>query len=132
MKSKSVRIELTNQSDSTKSVSIETEIESENIQEVANTTAARILSLYKKAKKFKQSIGFTFARKFDVKLVIDGYEVNGTQTILGGAMEFSITVQNSENSVNKFVEFINELTFDCLTQSSREVIDEIDISQFVN
>lgn len=90
-----VRIELTQKG---KTISFNTEIsDSCKVDQVAGTIAFRVISLFQKAKKFKINLdGFSFARKFDVKVIIEGKEASGTQVILNGSMEFGLTLQNNE------------------------------------
>ena len=64
------------------------------------------------------NIGFSFARKFDVKITIDGKSADGTKTILNGLMRFAITLQDNEKSIERFNGFITELVLDVLTGES--------------
>lgn len=96
-------------------LTVDTPIKSNKINVVAGTVAARLLAVMTKAKKYKQKLGFSFARKFDININIDGKEANGTDTILNGIVKFGITVQNNEESVKRFESFISELVSDILT-----------------
>lgn len=69
------------------------------------------------------NLGFSFARKFDVKLEINGQEVDGTNTILNGVMKFGLTLQSSEKtrdaSMERFVAFITELVEEVINGTSQ-------------
>lgn len=110
-----------------KGLSFPLEIESNRIDEIGGTIAHRIKALFLKSKKYKMNLGFSFARKFDVKISIDGQSIDGTTSILNGAMEFGLTIQNNKESLTRFVNFIDELTTDLLTGTSNEVytLDEV-------
>ena len=83
--------------------------------EVSGTLAHRIISLKRKAKKYKMNLGFSFARKFDVKISIGGVCADGKNTLMRGAVEFGLTIQNNEESENRFHDFVKELTDAILT-----------------
>jgi len=84
-----------------------------NVETIAGTLAARIIALHLKARKYKMNLGFSFARKFDVKLEIGGKELDGTTAIMNGIVKFGITLQTAEKnrdaSWEKFAMFIEEL-----------------------
>lgn len=92
-----------------------TPVESQKIDEISGTLSARIIALMVKSRKFKMNLGFSFSRKFDVKIEIDGIEASGTETILNGLVKFGIAVQTNEASMDRFAEFIGELVNEILT-----------------
>lgn len=101
-------------------VTVTTEL-TENLKnlEVAGTLAFRILKLRQKASKYKMNLGgFSFARKFDVKISIGSVSASGTQSIGMNTLKFGITIQNTEKSADKFHEFITDLVNDMLTGDS--------------
>lgn len=104
-----------------KVLSFDTELSAgSKIDHVAGTIAFRIIGLFQKSKKFGIKLGgFSFARKFDVKLVIAGNEVTGSQVILNGSMQFGLTLQDSEKSVTTFGAFIEELISDVMIGTSQ-------------
>jgi len=95
-----------------------TPIESNKLDEISGTLAFRIITLMQKAKKYKMNMGFSFARKFDVRLTIDGVSVDGTNAILNGLMKFSITLQDRPESMERFHGFIEELVLEVATGQS--------------
>jgi len=92
-----------------------TDIKSNKINEIAGTLSTRIIALMVKSRKYGMNLGFSFARKFDVKIEIDGKDASGTDTILNGLVKFGITIQMNDNSMDKFNDFIGELVSDILT-----------------
>lgn len=97
------------------------------IPAVTATLAHRIVSLFQKAKKFNINLnGFSFARKFDVKIVIGGTEATGTGVILNGSMQFGLTLQDTEKSVRNFAEFLDELVTEVMTGASKDELATID------
>lgn len=94
-----------------------------NVETIAGTLSARIVALWLKSRKYKMNLGFSFARKFDVKLEINGQEVDGTNTILNGVMKFGLTLQSSEKtrdaSMERFVAFITELVEEVINGTSQ-------------
>ena len=87
--------------------------------EVSGTLAYRIIKLMQKARKFKMNLGgFSFARKFDVKISIDGVNASGSETLGLSVIKFGITIQNKEKSADRFHDFINELVNDILCGDS--------------
>ena len=97
----------------------DTFIESDKITEVSGTLAARIIALMVKSRKYKMNLGFSFSRKFDVQISVEGLgEANGTETILNGLMQFGITLGLNEGSVQRFGSFIHELVFSVLVKDT--------------
>lgn len=82
---------------------------------ISGTLAFRILKLREKAKKYKMNLGFSFARKFDVKITIDGESVDGTQINGYSSIKFGVTVQSNDKSYKAFQGFISELVEAVLT-----------------
>ena len=92
------------------------ELSSRNFTEISGTLSGRILSLMTRKKKYNMNLGgFSFARKFDVRIEIDGQGASGTETIANGLVQFGITIQNNEKSFERFHGFIGELIEDILT-----------------
>ena len=120
-----VRIELLQNG---KAVHFSTDLSDDlKIPAVAATLAHRVVSLFQKAKKFRINLnGFSFARKFDVKIVIGGTEATGTGVILNGSMQFGLTLQDTEKSVRNFAEFIDELVTEVMTGASKVELDTIE------
>jgi hypothetical protein len=93
-----------------------TELSTRNFTEISGTLSGRILSLMFRKKKYNMNLGgFSFARKFDVRIEIDGQGTSGTECIANGLVQFGITIQNNEKSFEKFHGFIGELIEDILT-----------------
>jgi len=108
---KNIKIELL-QADKSPLTFIEA-IESRRLDEISGTLAYRILALRQDAKEFNINLGFSFARKFDVKITIDGQEQSGTE-VFKSMVKFGITVQGNEKSMEKFHKFINRLVLSIL------------------
>lgn len=98
------------------SINFNTELSSRNFTEISGTLSGRILALMVRKKKYNMNLGgFSFARKFDVRIAIDGQSADGTSVIANGVVQFGITIQNNEKSFEKFHGFIGELVEDILT-----------------
>ena len=97
-----------------KELKFSTQIASELLSEISGTLAARIITLAQKVRKYKMDIGFSFSRKFDVCIEIDGQSTDGTTAILNGAVHFGITLQANEGSYTRFYAFIDELVYSLL------------------
>lgn len=96
------------------------------LDKVSGTLAFRILKLRQKAQKFRMNLGgFSFARKFDVKISIAGKSASGTESIGLGSIKFGITIQNNEKSAMRFHSFIEELVSELLCEDSK-IIDTFD------
>lgn len=125
MENKSIKIELIQNGHI---VSFSTEINDQKLSVIAGTIALRIVTMFQNIKKYKVNLnGFSFARKFDVKLIIEGKEVSGTQAILNGTIKFGLTLQNNEKSVAIFGDFIKGLVCDVLTGQSEAEIEIEDL-----
>lgn len=98
-------------------------IDTELISEVSGTIVANVLSLYAKSRKYKMNIGFSFSRKFDVLLTIDGVETSFNKMTSQETVRFGITL--SQKSVERFADFLNELVIDAMTGES-ELIHDLD------
>lgn len=120
---KQVKLELV-QGEST--LTFTRDIDTDKITEVSGTIVQNILNLYTKTKKFKMDIGFSFARKFDVKVTVDGVESNFNKIIASESVKFGITL--GEKSVERFAEFIHEFVTDCMTGQSELIFDLDEVS----
>ena len=118
MKNKNVKIELL-QGENSPLVFAEN-IESRKLNEVAGTLAFRILKLREKAKKYGMKLGFSFARKFDVRITIDGVSASGTEDEFKSMVKFGITVQSNEKSMEKFHSFIKDLVLSILAGEGQQ------------
>lgn len=123
---KTIKVELIQQGNEAKNLVFTGQIEADKITEIGGTIAHRILKLYKNAKLYKQKLNFTFARKFDVKLTIDGEEISGS-SLMNGVINFGLTVQNKEKSIEQFCNFIDTLVTDVLTGENQAIyeMDEV-------
>lgn len=92
-----------------------TELQAVKISEIAGTLAGRVVALMVRAKKYKMNLGFSFNKKFDVQISIDGQSTSGTETILNGLTKFGITLKEDFKSCMNFQMFIDELVNDILT-----------------
>lgn len=98
-----------------------TELQTNLISEISGTLSGKIIALMVRAKKYKMNLGFSFNKKFDVEISIDGQSANGTETILNGLTRFGITLKQDIKSVENFHGFINDLVVDIVT--GRNVIE---------
>ncbi len=100
---------------------LQTEISGDcKLTEVSGTLAYRIIKLRQKAQKYKMNLGgFSFSRKFDVKITSEGVSASGSQSLGLDSIKFGITIQNNEKSADHFHEFINDLVLDILTGESK-------------
>lgn len=129
MKNKNIRIDLI-QKDSVLSFTVE--MENEKLSVIAGTIAFRVVTMCQKVRKFKMNLnGFSFARKFDVQLTIEGESTNGTQVIANGTVAFGLTLQDKEQSIEKFGEFIKELVCDIMTGQSKAEVELTDLLEEV-
>lgn len=96
-------------------------IDTENISEVSGTIVANVLSLYTKSRKYKMNIGFSFARKFDILLTVDGVETSFNKMTSQETVRFGITL--TPQSVGRFADFLNELVIDAMTLKSVMIYD---------
>jgi hypothetical protein len=87
-----------------------TEISSVRLSKISGTLAFRIITLMQKAKKYKMNLGgFSFARKFDVRISMNEVSASGTEDLGLSSVQFGITLQANESSVDKFHGFIADL-----------------------
>lgn len=89
------------------------------LDEVSGTLAYRILKLREKVKKYRINLGFSFARKFDVQITIDGQSANGTEVNMASTVKFGVTVQSNDKSYKDFHGFISELVEAILTGENK-------------
>jgi len=102
-------------------ITVKTELTKDaTLTEVSGTLAFRLIKLRQNAAEYKMNLGgFSFARKFDVRIAIDEVQTDGTTLLGHGEVVFSITLQNNEKSFNNFHKFIAKLTDDILTGESK-------------
>lgn len=102
------------------------EIETDKITEVSGTLINRILTARKNMKKYGMTIkGFSFNRKFDILLSVNGNEPTNLNELFGGFdnVEAKITLQQTEASYLKFAEILHDLVFEQMTSSMNLVCD---------
>jgi hypothetical protein len=123
---KTIKVQLVQQGNESKNLTFTGQIEANKNTEIGGTIAGRILKLHRNARIFKQKLNFSFARKFDVKLSINGKEISGSD-LLNGVIDFGLTVQNNEKSIEKFCAFIESLVTDVLTGENHAIyeMDEV-------
>lgn len=123
---KTIKVQLVQQGDQAKNLVFTGQIEANKITEVGGTIAQRVLKLHRNARIFKQKLNFSFARKFNVKLTIDGEEISGND-LMNGVIDFGLTVQNNDKSIEKFCAFIESLVTDVLTGENQAIyeMDEV-------
>ena len=119
---KTIKVELIQQGNEAKNLVFTGQIEADKITEIGGTIAQRILKLHRNARIFKQKLNFSFARKFNVKLTIDGEEISGSD-LINGVIEFGLTVQNNDKSIEQFCNFIDALVTDVLTGANDEIFE---------
>lgn len=111
-------------------IAFEVSVQSEKISEISGTIANNVIALYNKKMKYKNCLdlnGFTFARKFDLKLSVDSVEA-GSNAVLGNStIKFGLTI--TQGKVNNFVNFVQDLTTEILTGSSQLVVDYSELLQ---
>ena len=119
MNKQTIKIELLQASNSPLVYSTEISDRAKN-SVISGTLAFRIITLFQKARKYKMNLGgFSFARKFDVKITIQGVEASGTEVNGAGSIKFGITLQGNEKSVDQFHNFINDLVLDIMLGTSQ-------------
>lgn len=102
--------------------------ESAKLSKISGTLAFRIILLFQKAKKYRMNLGgFSFARKFDVRITVQGVCASGTEIVGKDVIKFGITLQANENSVERFHDFIKDLVIDILTGESQMEGDFADL-----
>lgn len=94
--------------------------EGANLSEISGTLAFRIIKLMQKTRKYKMNLGgFSFARKFDVCITIEGQSASGTEVNGLSVIQFGIALQNNEASAERFHGFISELVSEILAGDSQ-------------
>lgn len=98
------------------------QIDSVKIDEIAGTLAHRILTARANMKRYKMNVkGFSFNRKFDMMLKIDGCEAVNISDLFGGLIEAQVTLQANENSFKRFANIIQDMTFCAMTGMKNDV-----------
>lgn len=99
------------------------QINSVRIDEIAGTLANRILTARANMKRYKMSVkGFSFNRKFDMMLKIDGCEAVNISDLFGGMISAQVTLQANENSFKRFANIIQDMTFCAMTSAKNDVV----------
>jgi hypothetical protein len=99
------------------------QIDSVKINEIAGTLAHRILTARANMKRYKMSVkGFSFNRKFDMILKIDGCEAVNVSDLFGGLIDAQLTLQANENSFKRFANIIHDMTFCAMTSAKNDVL----------
>ena len=100
------------------------EINSVNIGQISQTLANRILTARANMKRYGMSIqGFSFNRKFDVVLRIDGCESVNVSDLFAGLFNAQITLQANEKSFERFANILHDMTFCALTSAKSDVLE---------
>ena len=100
------------------------EINSVNIGQIAETLAGKILTARANMKRYGMSVkGFSFNRKFDVVLSIDGCESVNVSDLFAGLFEARITLQANENSFKRFAHILHDMTFCAMTSAKSDVLE---------
>lgn len=103
-------------------------VETTKISEVSGTLARKVLTARANMKRYGFAIkGFSFNRKFDVVLSINGQEGTNINELFAGLGDFKITLQTTESSFKKFADIIHDLVFEQMTGASQMVyeLDEV-------
>lgn len=118
------------QSDKTCEVAITTN--NTDIDEIAGTLANKVINFISLARKYKAKIGFNFSRKFDVKLIFDGIELDTLNNIVisGENVQFKLTIVNNEKSFLKFATFMKDFVTDAVTTLG--VDEEVSINELIS
>jgi hypothetical protein len=99
------------------------QIDSIKIDEIAFTLANKVLTARANMKRYKMSIkGFSFNRKFDVVLNIQGCEPVNISDLFGGIVAPTITLSAEANSFKRFSDIIYDMTFCAMTGANQNVI----------
>jgi hypothetical protein len=99
------------------------QIDSVKIDEIAFTLANKVLTARANMKRYKMSIkGFSFNRKFDVVLNIQGCEPVNISDLFGGIVAPKITLSAEANSFKRFSDIIYDMTFCAMTGANKNVI----------
>lgn len=110
------------------------QIDSVKINEISGTIANKILSARANMKRYNMSIkGFSFNKKFDVILSIDGCEPMNISGLFGGLFDAKITLQANAKSFERFKNIIHDMTFCALTGASSDVLEfnEVDVQKLI-
>jgi hypothetical protein len=102
------------------------EVETTKINEVSGTLINKILNARKNMKKYGMTIkGFSFNRKFDILLSVNGNAPTNLNELFGGFdnVEAKITLQQTEASYLKFAEILHDLVFEQMTGAMNWVYD---------
>lgn len=77
---------------------------------VSGTLAFRIITLFQKARKYRMNLGgFSFARKFDVKITINDVVLSGTEVNGMSSVKCGVTLQANEKSFDHFHGFLSDI-----------------------
>jgi hypothetical protein len=99
------------------------QIDSIKIDEIAGTLAQRILTARANMKRYGMSIkGFSFNRKFDIVLNIEGCEAVNVSDLFAGLFDAQITLQANENSFKRFANILQDMTFCAMTSAKSDVL----------
>jgi hypothetical protein len=111
------------------------QIDSIKIDEIAGTLAHRILTARANMKRYGMSVkGFSFNRKFDMMLKIDGCEAVNISDLFGGIIAPTITLSAEANSFKRFSDIIYDMTFCAMTSAMSDVvaIGEVEPTKLLN
>jgi hypothetical protein len=111
------------------------QIDSVKIDEIAGTLAQRILTARANMQRYKMSVkGFSFNRKFDMILKIDGCEPVNISDLFAGIISAQVTLQANENSFKRFAHIIQDMTFCAMTSMKNDVltIGEVETAKLLN
>tara|TARA_R110000822_G_scaffold18852_5_gene61848 strand:+ start:3400 stop:3801 length:402 start_codon:yes stop_codon:yes gene_type:complete len=105
------------------------QIDSVKINEISGTLANKILSARANMKRYGMSIkGFSFNKKFDIILSIDGCEPMNVSGLFGGLFDAKITLQANANSFERFKNIIHDMTFCAMTSANSDVLELSEVS----
>jgi hypothetical protein len=110
------------------------QIDSVKIDEIAGTLAHRILTARANMQRYKMSVkGFSFNRKFDMVLKIDGCEPVNISDLFAGIISAQVTLQANENSFKRFAHIIQDMTFCAMTSMKNDVLtlDELEPTKLI-
>jgi methionine salvage enolase-phosphatase E1 len=99
------------------------QIDSVKINEISGTIANRILTARANMKRYGMKVqGFSFNKKFDIVLSIDGCEAVNISDLFGGLFDAKITLQANAKSYERFANIIHDMTFNALTSENRNIV----------
>lgn len=105
------------------------QIDSIKINEISGTLANKILTARANMKRYGMSIkGFSFNKKFDIILSIDGCEPMNVSGLFGGLFDAKITLQANEKSFERFANILHDMTFCALTSAKSDVLELSEIN----